>query len=156
MRPGPRPTPANVRFWRHVDRRGTCWLWTGRINKDGYGVFGVSGSQWALAHRYAWTLKHGPVPATKKILHRCQARNCVRHTYCGTNKDNTRDMMKAGRCRWDGAGTRKLSSKTKKALLTKIAHGASVHSLAKMFSLSVSTVRHYRQRAALGNFTSRR
>lgn len=145
---GPVPVSPEVRFWKHVDRSGKCWLWTGRINKDGYGVFGVSGSEWALAHRFAWTLRRGKIADGKKILHRCTARNCVRHTYEGTNKDNTRDMMKAGNGRWTGAGTRKLDAGQKNSIRQGLAIGRSTHSLAKQYGVSVSTIRFYRDKAS--------
>jgi hypothetical protein len=51
-----------------------------------------------LAHRYAWFLAHGEVPALQ-VLHACDVPNCVRpsHLFLGTPKDNSDDKIKKGR-----------------------------------------------------------
>jgi hypothetical protein len=50
-------------FWDRLDRGGSCWLWTGAKDPNGYGVVKVDGRLWK-AHRYAWHLaqggRHGP------------------------------------------------------------------------------------------------
>ena len=48
------------RFWAKVDRTGDCWLWTGCVDKDGYGLFYSDRTQ--RAHRFAWELIVGPLP----------------------------------------------------------------------------------------------
>ena len=50
-------TPAKIAaFWSHVDVRTAdgCWLWTGAINHNGYGIFAVDGKKVARAHRVAY------------------------------------------------------------------------------------------------------
>lgn len=53
-----------------------CWLWIGAHASNGYGVFG---SRWhrGYAHRLAWELFHGPIPAGLQIDHLCRVRSCV-------------------------------------------------------------------------------
>lgn len=86
------------RFWSRVRKTRKCWLWTGSINKKGYGVFASEHSN--LAHRYSWVLAHGiTVPDQLYVLHTCDCRHCVNpsHLYAGTPQDNVDDMMERGR-----------------------------------------------------------
>jgi hypothetical protein len=76
-----------------------CWLWTGGVDKKGYGYFNLSGES-TRAHRAAWILAHGPIPDGKMVLHHCDVPGCVNyesHLYIGTALDNFRDMDKRGR-----------------------------------------------------------
>ena len=97
--------PLNVRFWSKVDKHGptlvyalgSCWLWTGAVDKDGYGQTCHNGVQ-CKAHRVAWFLTTGEWPKPF-ALHKCDNPSCVRfsHLFQGTPKDNTADMMKKKR-----------------------------------------------------------
>lgn len=82
--------PAEERFWSHVDRSGDCWLWTGRVNRDGYGQFDVFNTS-VLAHRYGYELQVGAIPNGMELDHRftCPKR-CVRgiHLRPTTHKQN--------------------------------------------------------------------
>ena len=68
------------RFWSKVDRSGECWLWTDTPHSRGYGRFFVKelGSRAEYAHRLAWELTRGAVPAGMRIRHRCNELGCVR------------------------------------------------------------------------------
>jgi len=70
------------RFWAQVDRRSGCWLWTGHVNRDGYGQFKVTDRpghyRTVRAHRWAWEAEHGPVPAGLTLDHLCGRPACVR------------------------------------------------------------------------------
>lgn len=89
------------RFWSHVDKSGECWLWTAKRNAKGYGSFGTTGGQCALAHRVSWALECGPIPPRLLVLHSlsCSSRACVRPTHLrlGTQKENVADTMSLGR-----------------------------------------------------------
>lgn len=81
---GPKVTPPEVRFWRHVDKRGPleCWPWTGSVNRKGYGMFGgatFNGRRWnnEAAHRMSVILARGPIPEGKEVDHTCKNRSCV-------------------------------------------------------------------------------
>jgi len=74
------------RFWEKADTtqgESACWPWTAKRNGDGYGVFtrnrsGTSGDwQDARAHRVAYELAIGPIPADLTIDHLCRNRACV-------------------------------------------------------------------------------
>lgn len=71
-----------------------CWPWAAGYHSDGYGVaFDGRTRKTGAAHRLAWSILRGPIPAGMHILHRCDNRRCVNpdHLYLGTPKANGRD-----------------------------------------------------------------
>lgn len=89
----------HVRFWKQVEKTDGCWLWTGRVNQNGYGVFTVKKKPY-LAHRYSFETERGKIPGGLYVLHTCDVRRCVRpdHLWVGTAADNARDMVVKRRC----------------------------------------------------------
>lgn len=56
-----------------------CWIWTGKVDGDGYGLFdpeGANGLNW-LAHMVAWGLLVGGYPSTLQLDHRCNEPACI-------------------------------------------------------------------------------
>lgn len=72
-------TPLWDRFWPKVDAAGDCWEWTGSRLKNGYGAVGRGGRGNGnhMAHRAAWELLVGEIPAGLVIDHLCRNRGCV-------------------------------------------------------------------------------
>lgn len=69
-----RRKPTSIeRFWAKVDKSGECWLWTGCLNRDGYGHI----SDGSLAHRFSYEIHVGPIPDGLTIDHLCRSRACV-------------------------------------------------------------------------------
>jgi hypothetical protein len=71
-------TDLTERFWVRVEKTDTCWLWTGRVETNGYGRLSVSSDVTPLwAHRYAYELHKGAIPEGLQIDHLCRVRHCV-------------------------------------------------------------------------------
>lgn len=91
-----------ARFWAKVNclgaipaqgtAVGTCWEWTAGKTKQGYGGFHPTKARMVLAHRYAYELLIGPIPAGLVIDHLCRNRVCVNpaHLEPVTTGENTR------------------------------------------------------------------
>ena len=86
-------------FWSQVDssEENACWIWTGYVNRDGYGLFFYNGKTQRV-HRLAITDAKGPIPPGILALHTCDIRCCVipAHLYCGTQHENMQDMVQRG------------------------------------------------------------
>lgn len=57
------------------------------------------GKRRVRAHRLAWNLYKGEIPKGLQVNHKCHNPKCVNteHLYLGTQKDNIRDCIEAGR-----------------------------------------------------------
>lgn len=87
------------RFVRLVDRSGDCHVWTGKLDKGGYGRIDFGRQKVLKAHRAAWEMEHGPIPAGVNICHKCDNPPCVRvdHLFAASQGDNIRDCAGKGR-----------------------------------------------------------
>lgn len=84
-------------FWLKVDKTESCWLWKGHKQALGYGDVRFMGRRY-LAHRLAWLLTNGSLPATG-LCHHCDNPSCVRpdHLFPGDQKANMQDASRKGR-----------------------------------------------------------
>lgn len=78
------------RFWEKVSISGgpdACWEWKGTKGTDDYGRFTFDSKQ-GLAHKWAWRLAKGEVPAELRVRHSCENRLCVnpKHLYLASPK----------------------------------------------------------------------
>lgn len=65
-----------ARFASKTERDNDCLLWTGPLDRDGYGGFYLRGAT-RRAHRVAWFDANGEVPEDFVVNHTCRQRSCV-------------------------------------------------------------------------------
>src|SRR5690349_1664683 len=68
-----------ARFWSKVDTSSDCWLWTGSQLPKGYGLFSLGRRSRFYAHRFAFSLRYGPLPGNQNVCHVCDTPGCVRN-----------------------------------------------------------------------------
>jgi hypothetical protein len=75
-----------------VDPVTGCWLWGGRLDDGGYGLWRGQG-----AHRLSYRIFIGPIPRVLHIDHLCRIRHCVNapggHLEAVTQAENTRRAL---------------------------------------------------------------
>ena len=83
-----------------------CHLWTAQLDKNTYGQFTIHKVGKFQAHRLAYEMYVGPIPAGKVVMHICDRPRCVNpaHLRLGTHADNIQDMISKGRGRWQNYG----------------------------------------------------
>lgn len=78
MAKGPKARPMLERWVEFVEVTPTCWLWTGSTNNMGYGrLYSVDRDDSVYAHRFAYEVFVGPIPANLVLDHLCSVRRCV-------------------------------------------------------------------------------
>jgi hypothetical protein len=139
-----------ARFWAQVDKRGPndCWPWRGPRDRKGYGcAYTGRGGLSRLAHRFAWTLINGPVPAGLLICHHCDNPPCCNptHLFSGTILDNARDMVAKGRG-GEPKGARNGNAKlTREQVITLLADQRGDTIVARELGVSSQTVNWIRK-----------
>jgi len=135
-----------VRFMRRVhitDIEGSCWLWSGKPESNGYGRFHAGqGEQWR-AHKLSYMLFKGEVPRGNVIRHSCSTPMCVNpdHLSIGTQAQNVQDMVLHGTiARGERCGGSKLTKQLVREIRERHAAGESGNSIAKTVPVSASAV----------------
>lgn len=143
-----RKETLDERFWRHVSKTDSCWLWTGSKGKKGHGVI----NHWPdrksriVASRASWLLHNGPIPEGMFVCHTCDVGACVNpnHLFIGTQKDNIQDAVKKSRmARGMSTNTNKLTEDQVREIRKYLAYGVTQQSLARNYGVSqvlISTI----------------
>jgi hypothetical protein len=99
----------DAQFWAKVDRSGgpdSCWIWSARLHRGGYGEFRMqigSGANrrrvYLKAHRVAYELAVGEIPTGLVLDHLCRTRACVNpaHLEPVTQGENVRRGYPGGK-----------------------------------------------------------
>jgi hypothetical protein len=146
------------RFWEKVDKEADapCWMWTASKGDDGYGRLWLDG-RLQPAHRIAWMLTRGPIPAGLYVLHNCgefrpdglDQPACVRHLYLGDASANIRDAWarnpdyraRRGAAQSGERGTNaKLTADLVREIRARYAAGESQDALALAFGVAQTTI----------------
>lgn len=141
--------PPETRFWRHVTKGDSCWIWVGNLDRGGYGRLNIHG-KFILAHRLSWELHNGPIPAGLLCLHKCDNPPCCKpeHLYLGTDKDNTRDKMarnRQGAPRGSNQPMAKLKEDDIPTIRRMIGEGIPCTQIARLYGVSnrpIYTIKH--------------
>lgn len=157
-RPPPKARPTlEDRFWSKVNKGGPtqshmdtpCWVWTGALRSDGYGVINAesAGRGVLRAHRFSYELHHGPQDQSLFVLHECDNPPCVNpaHLHAGTNAENMREMGDRKRSKFHKArflgethGMSKLTADKVRAMRIRRSEGATFAQLSAEFGVTAS------------------
>lgn len=133
--------PWQERLWLKVRKTDGCWLWTGRVQSEGYGQM-IADKRRRLCHHLSWEIHNGkPVPPGMKVLHSCDVPRCCNpaHLSLGTQRDNMRDMSAKGRSA-KGKRRIKLTAEIATAIRKRHAEGVAMPVIAKEFKVGRGTV----------------
>lgn len=134
---------TSARFWEKVEKSDGCWNWTARRTAKGYGQFAID-SVPRQAHRVAWELTNGPIPAGLVVRHGCDNPSCVRpdHLSLGTQADNVRDaVLRRRHARGERNGAAKLTSAAVLEIRTERAQGFTSTEIGARHGVSEARVR---------------
>lgn len=130
-----------VRFSaKHQPDDNGCWVWSAAKDTDGYGFIQVEGAK-VRAHRVAWEMASGPIPAGMAVCHSCDNPSCVNpaHLFLGTVADNNLDKLKKRRhSAGESHGMAKLSRAQVKEI--RAVSGVTGQDIAEAYGVSKSLV----------------
>jgi len=92
-------------FWDKTRRVGRCLVWCGVRLKSGYGQVYIPGRRVpTIAHRVAYVLTRGWIPASLCVCHTCDNPPCIEplHLFLANHNENMADMVRKGRAHKSG------------------------------------------------------
>jgi hypothetical protein len=132
-----------------VGAQDDCWPWRAARNNKGYGVIrlgGSGGGRLILAHRAAFEIEFGPIPAGADVLHVCDNPACCnpRHLSTGDHAKNMMEMAERGR---SAIGRRNAFAKLSDEAVSAIRRDPrSSSQLASVYGVAPQTIRKARSR----------
>lgn len=152
--------PTDARFWGKVDKtpghgpQGDCWLWTGRLEAYGYGLF-YDQHQTLRAHVVSYKMHCGDVPKGLCVCHSCDVRHCVRpgHLWLGDNRANSMDRDAKGRNKHQIGEDHHSAKLSGKDVLEILKDQRSQSQIAAQYGIAQSYVSHIKTRKAWKHLT---
>ncbi len=146
-------TPAAIRFWRHVQKTESCWLWTGGAARGHGQILGDATPEndrpHVYAHRLSWELHRGPIPEGMEVCHNCPGGDnglCVNpaHLFLGTSRENAADSVRKGLLpRGERAPHAKLTEPQVIEIRHRYANSSISHEkLAREYGVSTASIRN--------------
>lgn len=142
--------PPIERFKSNLSKRESgCIEWTGHTIKSNgreshrYGRLNVNKVS-MLAHRYAYVLAKGEIPAGMNVCHSCDNTICCNpdHLFLGTQLQNMADMKAKGRshkeapCKGEAHPRAKLKESDVVAIRVRYESGESITSMSKEYGVT--------------------
>lgn len=153
----PMVTQEYLEAHTHPEPNTGCWLWSGSVNRGGYGkvIRCDSGRRREfLAHRIAWAARHGAIPAGLMVRHRCDTPLCVNpgHLLLGTAADNARDRDERGRTsRGVRMTTSRITEVDVRRIRADVGAGVPRRALALRYSMTPENIGHIVRGARWGH-----
>lgn len=124
-----------------------CLEWIGAKNPDGYGTTSVK--NYRGAHRLAYFVAFGPIPAGAHVLHRCDNPACVtpEHFFLGSHLDNAADKVAKNRQHRPSGASNPKAKLTPEQVRTILSSPESGAALGRRFGVSRGTVNDIRRGA---------
>ena len=137
-----------------------CWEWTRCLSRKGYGQFRLNGGT-AYTHRYVLEAKLGrQIRPGYMACHSCNNRKCCNpeHIREGTAKENTQDIVNAGRQATGDAVAQRgekhgMSKLTETQVLAIRESVGSVREVGRQYGVSPSAVSSIRLRKTWAHLT---
>lgn len=86
-----------LRFMAKVKMGLFCWVWSGSVDRSGYGKIIVGGRLYP-AHRVAYEVLVGVIPVNWTVSQTCDNRRCVRPDHLEANPKNARRAVVRTHC----------------------------------------------------------
>jgi hypothetical protein len=123
---------------------GSCWLWTGNLDRRGYGLCWANGKQYRAA-RLAYIVWIGEIPPGHDVHHTCQIRRCINPTHFQALPRGRHMKFHSQLGVWAGSRNSKAKLSEKDVQFIRVAaEFVSVESLARQFGVSVRTIYYAR------------
>ena len=129
--------------------RDVCWEWSGSRATFGHGQFQNNNVLYS-AHRVAYELGNGPIPAGMAVRHKCDNPPCCNpsHLEVGTQSDNVQDAVERNRVRHgESHPCAVLTEEGVREIRKRRSEGETNNVLAREFGVhpaTISAVVHYR------------
>lgn len=134
------PTERFLQYVEH-DPNGGCWLWSGAMSSNGYGVFTIKGKN-VPAHRYSVRAFMGEI-GTNHVLHSCDVRLCVNpgHLSLGSMSDNMQDAARKGRLRRSNKRFERIPDGLMSEAIRRVVAGESKRGVGRSLGIPDSSIR---------------